>query len=1223
MTNRPQASEQQIVARMDIDNDTFTEALIKVAIALDARKHDTNWPDFAIYIRHASNALASHIYYNSAPDFTPIYEDTAKTDVPDHHVMYELFESRVAKNDQPQKSFLIPRREIFELVGNQGAHPNNPATLAKIAKAFDAILSYAERWVTLFANEKHKKISAYKDPHLDEITTYRTKAEKRLANLMDDVSEDCLLDRKVSFKPRPDKSAESDDEDEIGNEGDTLGLWSAQKERNARDVAQQGTPSTAEVLISRKQSLVLAQAGMGKSLEASRLAVQLTNVKGDIPHSCCVVLECRLFKVSIAETFAASSSVVPSFKTFCALQGWPRYLILDGFDELDRSVRNTTKFFNAVSEFQRALPDVNILITSRDSTAVTTSFPEWEAYELLEVDRFHFADYLLKRIQHKKGIGEIQRLADQITTLAVDGHIFRLLQVPFFLNAFVETVMPSEEITNTSRYKILESFVSKLLKRQLIEKQGWLLDDVNFDEKFNRILKEFGIHAFHIATNQQHPASQDLKNLASLDFLLRTDDFQFKQAVVRDYFAAHFLFNNPSDENFNFLAGLEDEQRFAFHGWLLEHVNDKELETDNRKKVRNWLWENDLVLVSLGLFSEKQLKEFKLPDNHWEPYEIGLMKIMRGESAKYIPETCEIRDVRLASPGEKLLHRLRQPDLPYFIRAVPQLRAINHLRKAWSAAADPWGEFMSPLAPIAKDWLEWKYGANAPVALYAFGIDQPDDIIDKAAQYAITAIENDFETEALVRLLLLLVDLLTKVGYEKKKEQINEGINNLRHEIFKRRVSAKQLHRLLSSETRHKVKNGICSNRALSFKALKFIYAGNLQQPPTLYDVKMKALIVEIKSLCHCFGNDEQATNFAKQLLSLVSNDVKSIAPVTLAAAIATRIAILTTLQDSGWLERWIEVWWERLSAYEAITLQQRRISLHQTPPGFVDAGGWLQARDAVKLARMYWGALPSPQYTLEQKQHWVATASLQELSGLLYRGVIAKCPNDGVFVEAVRRLETTSRPQHWWQLVRAGKLAMEDIESTVTDLLNRVRDDPVAYELLEGAGWHVEKPSEKVVELVAQGKDCPSATRLHLINRGKVSVEACWKSEGEYLKNHVFQMIAEGKPVIGLNDEPISIEGGFLTGHFLLIWHAGAGKSYFSHPTADFISKSELVSMHNLDNGQVICGYLWITVDSINRTYTLSVRPHRRGYHPLKKVFENGKVIDKPLPCEERQTME
>lgn len=1207
------------VEALQIEAPDFKRDLSKVAAAIDDAFATATTRDIAPSIRLAFEELSNHVYFHCLGEL----EDAGSaTDADKANTQFNLFEKEVGIEHGPNvRLHLAGLRRIFQATGNLAVHPEH-LTAKDVMQAFNRIAEYAALWIVQYAPLAHRKSAALRDPHLDAIADYRKRAEARLAELMGGAPPECYLPRKVSFQGVQGK-------DEVDPDDDPFGWEAAKREQNARDDALLGKRDTYEPLKTHHRSLLLAQAGMGKSLEAAHLAVHLTCTKEGEPMSCCVVLDCQDVQkpaTSVEGELATSLAESKIFRTFCRLRQWRRYLILDGFDELDTRRWTLEDFHRAIATFQERHRDVHILITSRAVTAVSSTFHRsWKAYELLELDEHSVSDYLIARLpQERELLLDVGRQWDQL-----DKHhnVRRLLLRPFFLSAFAETLTEGERIGSIRRRQLVERFILELLSRQAAKVDQQLTDD-----QLRRSWRALECHAFLVVTRQV--ASTPIAvYLAGLDLLLRSDH-QFKQAEIRDYLAARYVFQNESGKGFDSLRPLEDEQRFAVHGWLLEIVNAEitnlvngDLDPQNKSWVLDRLWRDDPVLVALGLFSEERLRSLILPARPWEPYEVGLLKIMRGDDAGEIPETSEIRDVKLSSPGEKLLHRLSHRDLPYLIRAVPGGRAVARLEAAWAGVADPWAELMLPLAPIARRWLEGRPSQSPEVSVLAYGVLKWRATVEQVTTSAKAAAANrNAESEMLVRLLLLLFDLRAQVGAAPNSIQvINDAITVLRLVVFGRPLSAKQLQRVLAKGTRRN--DSSAQPPDLSQKILRLIYDGDVHEQARLESVRIKSLIMEIPALAGLRVDSQ----FVKDLWALVCTDVASVPPIALANALRMWIANPPLPESAAWFVRWLDHWLEGLNPYEAVRLQQWGFPFTATPPGFLDAEGWLQARDAVALKRPKRNvapesALPVHQYEPEQKRHWLAAATLHELVGLLQDGVIDRSADDDVFQQAMRRLEEDSHPQHWWHLVREGKVRWEDIPRTAAQLADLVKSKPVAYELLHSVGRAEEVPSASVVDSAARCVDCPLDTRVHLVRRGTVSVDDCWKAEVAYL-SEIRRVIAAGDPVKGLNGVNVPrFGGGLLSGFYTLIFCRSSTNFEdirLFHPAFDIAiefrnpqsrTKIARASRRWLD-GELVMGFLWLTPAPDVPERTLTVTHHRMNYQAIGYVvsFRDGKPLFDP----------
>jgi hypothetical protein len=1208
------------VSALTIDAPAVKQGLAAFAATLDSDQGDREpllRPETA---RHAYEALGKSVYQQAGIE--PPEHGNSGTEAK-ATFWFEQFEAKVITS-QIERLQLSRLRTTSHTVSNLVGHGKSvPKKL--LIESFNNLVEYANLWSRLYAPKHLRKQTAYKDSHLDVIAEYRKRAEVRLRGLMGEVPANCYLERKVSF------TRLRNDDDEVADD-DLLGEWAAaQRAKAAQDAALQGTPTTIELLERARYAWLLGQAGIGKSLEAAQLAVRQTATLDSSPLSCCVTLRCDLLdehEPSIRQGFDAEQIAQPDFDTFCALRGWRRYLILDGFDEK----RCTSECFReAVVAFTEKCPDVHVLITSRIVTAVLTTF-SWPSYELLEVASPDAMQYLVDR--RGRGDRALRQVADQFDALTPRDGIVALLRIPFFLNAFAETLEAGDQIRHIGRCELVNRFIFETLRRQQRKGlQSEALARPTSNETLEPVVRELGRYAFARLTRLR-VESRDAERLAKWDLLLRSDDQEFRQAEVRDYLAARHLFANPSEENFRPLLNLEDEHRLNIHGWLIELVNQEVLTSANKSAVLDRLWREDPVLVSLALCSEAKLLSLKLPEHPWEPYEIGLLKIMRGENPMVIAETMEIRDVRLSSPGEKLLHRLHQRDLVYLIRAVPNRRAQTRLEGAWTVAADPWAALMLPLSPIATQWLEVQPQASAHYSAVAYGLAEPPTISELHPSFAHDVVDAGVDTEVLVRLSLILTELRTRLGSnQRRSEQVDPVIHSLHKVVFGRKLSAKQLHRLLEKEARsHRMIVGITRNNELGQRIQRLIYAGTISQQPDAGLLLMRPLATQIP-LMPCFGAAvAERRSFASTLWRLIveSGDVMSVPPIALAQALWTRIADIQALAGTDWFERWCGFWVERLSPFEAIRLQGLRFPFRSTPPGYTEAQGWLQAREAITIAKTRGklapdAALPTPQYTPEQEQRWVSGATLRELVGLLKTRVIDRGGSEDIFRQAIRRLEEKSNPQHWWDLVREGMVRQSDIPGTLTRLQDAVTSKPLAYELLEGVGWYDEAPSQRVVGLTTRCEDCALDTRVYLIRRAKVRIEDCWAAEELYI-DEVQRKLSAGDAVLGLDGQPIE-RGGYLHGYFCLIFrnaNVATDRIHFCHPgiktptgtllSIEFRSADTLDEIAPLANtqkwrdGEVIMGFLWLNPNAGSER-TLTVPLHKRGFHRTGYVFADDEL--------------
>lgn len=1202
------------VSELQIEAPDLKQNLDKVATAIDTGFIDATPNEIAPFIRLASDELSKLVYFHCHGNL----EDGGKAT--EANARFDQFEKMVGERSSSDRFHLKKLRSVFQAAGNLAVH-HQQLSIQDVFQAFNMIMEYTGRWITQFAPLEHRKSTARRAPHVDEIAAYRARTEAKVIDLMGAAPVSCYLTRKVRFRLLQRRTEPEHDDDPLG--------WEVEAERrDARDDALPGDQDTSEPLKTHLRSLLTAQAGTGKSLEAMQLAVRLTCVNGVDPLACCLALECKRLEPSdtpINGAFVpADADESEMFRKFCTLRGWRRYLILDGFDEIKKNHWTNEEFYQAVIAIQVHNPDVHVLITSREVPALGSTFlSSWKAYELLEFDEHGVANYLYARVGHRRNL--LQDFGDQWDSLDKHDSIRRLLMRPFFLSAFSETLKSGDQIRNLGRRQIVERFTLELLSRQ----RKKATDKDLAEGERERILEELDSHAFHTVTNAVTPGKV-VDYLAGLDLLLRPDDKQFKQSAVRDYLAARYLFRNSSNACFDLLRSLEDEHRFALHGWLLEFVNDEHLETVSKTFARNRLWLDDPVLVGLGLFSEAQLMSLDLPVRPWEPYEVGLLRILRGEGAATIPETSEIRDVRLSSPGEKLLHRLSHPDLPYLIRAVPSRRALVRLEAAWTMAADPWAELMQSLASIAKQWFESRLDTSRKLLGLAYGVDDPDSAVDRVVELAESALGRGVETDVLVRLQLLFIDLQENVGPSpKKREKIIDAIKMLEPEVFCRQLSAKQLHRLLASETRHRNEiSGAMKDPVLCQTIRRMIYLGDVDGAPDLNSIRMHPLIMELPRVLG-FRDPKRNYSFATDLWALVvaSEDVKNVPPIALVQALYNQKITLSSLESTGWFAHWLAHWFERLSAYEAVRMEGRGVRFATAPPGFSDAQGWIQARDAVALKRFQRGlklgtALPSQHYKPEQQRYWLAAATLKELVGLLQEGVISRDSEDEVFRQAVRRLEEESYPQHWWHLVRSGVLKLDEIRGTANSLAKEATTHPVAFELLQSAGLYAEPPSDAVISSTAQCVNCPLDTRVYLVRRGAVSVRACWDAEKTYL-SEVRNFIATGAPVKGLNNASIPrFGGGLLHGFYTLVFvrtGPSLGDIRFFHPAFDMAIEFRNVQyqekLANMSrpwlDGELVMGFLWLTPGSSDPRRTITVTNHRRSFHQIGYVdtYRDGKL--------------
>lgn len=1194
------------VSALWIDAPKLKQDLMKIADAIDTSFASIKPLDVASSLRHAFESLSEHVYHHCRDQRSDGGSATAA------NPRFDQFEKLLANNDRDRMSEL---RTPFQTTGNLAAH-RKVVTDKDVRNGFNNLVEYLEAWITTFAPEAQRKTSAYKDPHLDVIIAYQQRAKQRFDGLMgSNVPAGCYINRQAMFLLR-----ESDDTP-LDDPFDELDRIKCRKDQ--RDCALPDKPATRELLEKLPHSLLLAHAGMGKSVEAAAMAVRLTATDDGTQLSCCVTIECRYLdqkNPSIEAAFGLSRTVCPPFDVFAALAVWRRYLVLDGFDERRC---DEDDFRKAVEAFEKQCPGIRVLITSRNVGAIEKAFDEtWQAYDLLGLDYGGIESYLRARWGGQESLlTDFKLLWDQLDRY---DNVRDLLCRPFFLSAFAGPSGPTVPIKDIGRRQLAESFVRRLLNRQWEKAEATLAP-----EAYDRLLAGLASYAFGIAVEQPHEP-KGLVKLADMDMLLRQDDKQFKQTEIRDYLAACHLLRNPLNHKFDLLGRMEDQRRFELHGWLLELLNAKDgaWAPAERARVLKRLWADDPVLVSLGLFSEYELNSLELPQCPWDPYQVGLLRIMRGEQASTIEQTREIRDLRLNSAGERLLHRLKDEDLPYLIRAVPGRRAVTRLQAAWTEAADPWAELMPPLAAIARECI---YARPSPGLLgFAFGVPESPVDENEATRMAQLAIDQRAETEVLVRLLLLLADLRTRAGADPKAQQtVYEAIRMVRPMLFAQQLSIKQLHRLRASETKHR-EGGKGASFDVKFRQRigRMIYDGNHLQPDP-GAIRMLPLIIELADLPY-FGEKSARRALAQQLWDLVvlAKDVGSVPPVTLVRALRTRIAAPESLARNDWLSRWIHHWFARVDPYETVALQACRIRFAAEPPGLVDAKGWLQARDAIALKRACQGVAasseaPAHSYTAEQMRHWADTATVAELIRLLELRLIDRISGDA-FKRAVHHLERDSRPQHWWQLVREGALTQKDIDVTVSGLKRMVLSDPVAYELLQGVGWCGEPPSDKVVAAATQCDGCPLETRARLVSRGKVSVLACWRAERAVLDD-VKSRIAAGEHILYPDGSPISARrGAFLPGFFTLIFDNTAGGFRFTHPAFDH--QLDLLddecreriagTAKRLDwrCGELVMGFLWVRPASKDKD-RFTVSWHRRGFRGIGCVVQDDGELQFDAP--------
>ena len=254
----------QRVASLWIDAPELKADLTTIANAIDKKLPESEIIKAGTAFRSAFVKLATHVYQHCQVSISDVPLTKRDNYIFDH---FEKLQCSLSAKE------LNELREVFQSVGNDASHPGHPLAAKNITKwriqdAFEKILAYIGLWITKYAPNELRQPTPWKDPHLDAIAAYKVRARNRFKELMgEEIPEGCYIDRKAKFLDRGGDETPPKDAVELLK-------WTTR--RNARRARALNEPAINELIEKVPRSLLLAHAGMGKSIEAAALADRLT-----------------------------------------------------------------------------------------------------------------------------------------------------------------------------------------------------------------------------------------------------------------------------------------------------------------------------------------------------------------------------------------------------------------------------------------------------------------------------------------------------------------------------------------------------------------------------------------------------------------------------------------------------------------------------------------------------------------------------------------------------------------------------------------------------------------------------------------------------------------------------------------------------------------------------------------------------------------------------------
>lgn len=792
------------------------------------------------------------------------------------------------------------------------------------------------------------------------------------------------------------------------DEGDEFTLLRRPPDLSMRAHKASGSPGeiTLHHLNGRYPEAVvfIASEGMGKTFEVNQLASTLTNIT---EKRLCVWLPCREISDSGVNSLKLlwgkqAKNFRPYYQDVFNLPNeWKIVLILDGFDEIvdDGCIQAFDTIFEESKSFVYKWGGL-VVVTGRDVDSVHNHFDNEFRYALQK-----FSDEDIVAYLNMKGKGAwLDSLPRQ------DQRIASFLRIPFFLSALVDANLDDSKLSGLNRATLLNEYLDALLAHEL---EKIYPDLANTEpEKLKKHLQvlrgQLSQHAVSLTISGIPLEKFANIPLEEITFLINQQQPNtFRHDVVMHFLLAQAIkceLDGNIDKLFNRIAQrtvgtdgtlpLSDAARYTIWSLLLELANNDQHLYPNTIKA---LCEADPVLVYFGLKDRGRLPEnYKHPKIiEWNLFQSGLCKCLLGIDPQ--PEQDMICDVRLVSPEEVLIARLRDENLRY----VATAEAIDAFRKRLFMSPEPWSDLVIALG------YETVFGGQHPtpnhekVVRYAFDFARVGDsggftdfeTLVTDIEYFLRYLElkkccTPFELTVLYRTLRCVHneyfterDKDQKIQYSKSIHQrlievLHDRSNNFCH------LTARQVHRLFVGGT------------------LKgFIRDTNNQQGVVSLIQRIQSdKVIDIEVFNFKLSRYKSQREAVKRRLLDVTKNFQQIAvipPVKL-------LGVLNYFRgefhaQSSAIHAWIERWSQKLSSWEVCRLVKCRFNLLDKNDGYVpisiiQSHGWLPGRDAAILAQTHLSPnVKVTTYSAEQKEYWCRFATNKELRDLLDSRVIVR----------------------------------------------------------------------------------------------------------------------------------------------------------------------------------------------------------------------------------------
>lgn len=852
----------------------------------------------------------------------------------------------------------------------------------------------------------------------------------------------------------------------------------------------------------------IASEGMGKTFEANQLASTFTNIA---EKRLCVWLPC----LEVSNEHVNSLDLLwgkqvvnlrPHYDDVCELPGdWKIILILDGFDELvdDKCIQAFDTIFDASKSFVKKWKGI-VVVTGRDVDSVHNRFDNEFRYALQEFDDNDILKYLNKRNKSSW----FESLPRQ------DKKVASFLRIPFFLSALVKANLDDCEMTGLNRATLLDKYLDELLAHEIVKTYETELE--NLKKHIQNLRDQLSEHAIGLAISGFPLKELEPFSMEKITFLLNQEKPHTFQHDVVMYFLLAQAVKKRLDDNdsdlFNLIAQrtarlggtlpLSDAARQTIWSLLLELANNDPYLYPNTIEA---LCGVDPVLVYFGLEDRKMLPEkYKSPEViEWNLFQSGLCKCLLGIDPQ--PEQNIICDIRLNSPEEVLIVRLRDENLRY----VATAEAIDAFRKCLLMNPEPWSDLVEALG------YEMAFGGQHPlhdhkeIVRYAFGftkIGDNDGFPDfNTLAEAMGRFLDSFDDE--VSCTLLDLDILCRIlrhVHDEHFVEVDNGrliqlsgdvqlrISNVLHDKSGKfcDLTARQVHRLFVENALKKaiVETGnLATSLIQRFQNDKVIDFLVLETDAYKYRDQRE----EVKQRL------QQETNYFQQ--------ISKIPPVKIYGMLDNFPKQFNIQLPE--LKEWIACWSQKLSSWEVGKLVKYHFRLpsewgEYVPKSIAQSYGWLAGREAVILAHPCSPSIIKvATYSAEQKEYWCRIATDNELRGLLELKVIER--NDKkYFSQIVCILLEHCSPVFLRKLLPADQevsiILSEDFPDEIKNAwLEAAQERPDYNVACRRLGWiHRNiKLSEKLKHLIAKGTGYLHE-RKYFLGKQLISKEELWEIE-------------------------------------------------------------------------------------------------------------------------------